>query len=218
MNSHYEKNFYYILGALLGDGCVYKWKDKYQFWLMGNKKFAAKYASCLSEYLGKNIKNYKRSNRNFWYVCVDNKELFNLVKTSRKDLERYGKINLSNFEEFGSYFVEGFFDAKGCIKIVKEKVRKIPKLSFDICNTNFELINFVKNFAENYLGIKKNYSNQDPFLGKDWSYRKKCYRLRIYKKDFIQKFFDKISKTKLTEEKKSYVEKWLSNFYCLASK
>ncbi len=205
-----EESLCYILGALLGDGCVYKWKNQYQVWLIGNSKFTKKYANHLSNYLGKKIKNYKRSKRNFWFVCVNNVELYYLVVKSRENLTMFGKIKLNNFKNNRAYFIEGFFDAEGCVKIIKEKVRKTPKICLDICNTNFELIDFIKCVAESELEIKVNYSNQESFIGKDGCVRKKCFHLRVYKKEYIRTFFKRISTIKLTKEKKMYLEKWLS--------
>ena len=39
--------------------------------------------------------------------------------------------------------------------------------------------------------------------------RKKVYHLRIYKKEFVKRFFDNINTTKLKEEKIIYLENWL---------
>ena len=45
----------------------------------------------------------------------------------------------------------------------------------------------------------------------DFSFKKLAYHLRIYKKEFVRKFFENINTTKLKEEKMIYVENWLNN-------
>ena len=109
------------------------------------------------------------------------------------------------------YFVEGFFDAEGCVKIIREKVRKTPKICLDITNTDFQLLEIVKKVLKENLDIDSNYSSQEAFLHKDGFPRKKVYHLRIYRKEYIRKFFENISTTKLKDEKVPYVEKWLNN-------
>ena len=68
-----------------------------------------------------------------------------------------------------------------------------------------------RKILKNYLNIESNYSIQKPEIGKDGSLRKKAYHLRIYKKEFIRRFFENISTTKLKEEKVIYVQNWLNN-------
>jgi len=108
-------------------------------------------------------------------------------------------------------FVEGFFDAEGCVKIIKEKVRKTPKICLDITNTDFRILEVVKKLLQEHLGIEARYSIQKPEIGKDGSLRKVAYHLRIYKKEFVKIFFENISTTKLKEEKVIYVKNWLNN-------
>ena len=60
------------------------------------------------------------------------------------------------------------------------------------------------------LGSEPRYFLAGYVLG-DGSLRKKAYHLRIYKKEFIRRFFENINTTKLKEEKISYVDNWLSN-------
>lgn len=52
---------------------------------------------------------------------------------------------------------------------------------------------------------------QEAYLGKDGFMRQRVYHLRIYKKEYVKRFLDSISTTKLKEEKMSYVENWLTN-------
>ncbi len=108
--------------------------------------------------------------------------------------------------------IEGFFDAKGCIKIIKEKIRrKTPKICLDITNTNFKILELVRQLLKEHLNIEARYSSQAEHMGKDGYMRKRVYHLRIYKKEFVRKFLENIDTTKLKEEKIIYVKNWLNN-------
>ena len=49
------KELFYVLGALLGDGCIYKWRNEHQIWLIGDENFAKKYTIKLSKVLGRKV-------------------------------------------------------------------------------------------------------------------------------------------------------------------
>ena len=105
-------------------------------------------------------------------------------------------------------FIEGFFDAEGCVKIIKEKIRKTPKICLDITNTNKDYLDVIRLLLSEFLGVETEYSIQKPIYKKN---KKTAYHLRIYRKEYIRTFFDNISTTKLKDEKIKYVEKWLNN-------
>jgi len=127
----------------------------------------------------------------------------------RQDLSYLEYIMQQSEKQSFLLFIEGFFDAEGCVKIIKEKVRKTPKICLDITNTNYDYLEIIRKLLQNILNIESKYSIQKPELGKDGHMRKKAYHLRIYKKEFVKKFFENINTTKLKEEKISYVENWL---------
>ncbi|MBU2100541.1 hypothetical protein KKG83_04725 [Candidatus Micrarchaeota archaeon] len=207
----FNEEFFYVIGALLGDGCAYYWRNEHQVWLVGDRKFTEKFAEKLSVCIERKVKSYINRSNNTWFVKISNILLYNLFKDIRCDLKKLKDLmEKENFENNSLQFIEGFFDAEGCVKIIKEKVRKTPKICLDISNNNFELLEIVKKLMEKQLGIKPKYSIQKPFLGKDGSWRKKNYHLRIYKKEGVRKFMDKINSTKLKPEKIPYVQNWLS--------
>ena len=105
-------------------------------------------------------------------------------------------------------FVEAFFDAEGCVKIIKEKIRKTPKICLDTTNTNLKLLDLIRRLLKEHLGIEARYSIQKADGIKN---KQIAYHLRIYKKEFVKKFFENISTTKLKEEKVLYVKNWLNN-------
>ena len=140
-----RRELFYILGALLGDGCIYHWKNQYQVKIYGEDEFIQKCAIKLSFCLKKKINKYfyksyfNRYGTNLWYIQTSHKKLFDLFKNIRENLDEL--LNLmkeGNYKENSLQFIEGFFDAEGCIKVIQESVRKIPKICPDICNTEYE--------------------------------------------------------------------------------
>ena len=205
----YNKELFYVLGALLGDGCPYYWKKggTYTVIIAGEKEFINKYSEKLSICTGKKIKGYLNRSNNTWHLTKCSIELYFLFKKIRENLDvLVSLINKGNYYENSLEFVEGFFDAEGCIKIIKEKVRKTPKICLDICCTNFGYVELCRKILKEHLNIEARYSIQKADSIKN---KKIAYHLRIYKKEYIKKFFENINTTKLKEEKISYVENWL---------
>ncbi|MEK6895214.1 MAG: LAGLIDADG family homing endonuclease [Nanoarchaeota archaeon] len=205
----YNKELFYVLGALLGDGCIYQWRNEHQIWLIGDYNFTSKYSSKISLCIGRKVKNYAKGKRNHWFVKISNIELYNLFKEIRQDYKKLlGLILKGEIRENSLQFIEGFFDAEGCVKIIKESVRKTPKICLDITNVNYQLLEIVRNLIKENLQIEARYSIQKADSVKN---KQMTYHLRIYKKRDIKRFFDNISTTKLKPEKIIYVENWLNN-------
>ena len=210
----YCKELFYVLGALLGDGCAYYWKknNKYMVIIVGEKEFMNKYSNKLSICTGKRVKEYIDRSKNTWNHKTWNIELYLLFKSVQRDLNHlHSLLRNTSYYENSLSLIEGFFDAEGCVKIIKEKVRKTPKICLDITNVNYDLVDLIRKLLQNTLGIEARYSIQKPFIGKDGFQRQKIYHLRIYKKEHIRKFFESMSTIKLKPEKSAYVKNWLNN-------
>lgn len=208
----YRPELFYVLGALLGDGCLYRWKITNNYLiLIGDQKFATKYAAMVTQCTGVKNKAYIDRSKNIWFVRSNNFELYSLFKRAREDLVYLEELIRQGGKKATLLFIEGFFDAEGCVKIIKEPVRKTPKICLDITNTNLGILNLIKRLLKECLDIESKYSVQKPSVGKDGSLRRKAYHLRIYKKEYIARFLENISTTKLREEKTAYVRNWLNN-------
>lgn len=195
----------YVLGALLGDGCIYKWRNHFQVWLVGEEAFTAKFALMLSRCVGREVKNHKYGSKNAWFVRIDNAELFYLLQSVRRDHSLIQELVERVDPQRGWVrFVEGFFDAEGCVKIIGGRERRTPKACLDFCNTDLDLLCLVQG-ALRKMGFKASITSQkaDPP-------RRTSYHLRIYSKAGIAGFLTLIATTKLTEKKKPLVEAWLT--------
>lgn len=203
---------FYVLGALLGDGCLYNYKLTRNYIIVaGEKNFAKKYADIVAKCINTKTKAYPNRNQNIWFVKSNNYKLYSLFKKVRENLHYLEQLIKQNGKKSALLFLEGFFDAEGCIKVIKEKIRKTPKICPDICNTNFDVLELCRKLFEQYLNIEARFSSQKGFIGKDGSRRKKSYHLRIYKKGFIKKFLENINTIKLKKEKEKYVYNWINN-------
>jgi len=217
-NLEFGKELFYILGAMLGDGCIYYWRGIYQVKIYGEEEFTKKCAEKLSICLKKNINHYfyksyyEKRGSNLWFINTDHKKLFTLFKEIKNNPD--GILDLmkkGDYKENSLQFVEGFFDAEGCIKIIKEPVRKLPKICPDICCTDYDYVELCRKLLDEHLNIEARYSIQVP--SKTWksNNKKTVYHLRIYRKEYVRRFLENINTTKLKPEKAQYVENWLKN-------
>lgn len=209
----YTKELFYVIGALLGDGCIYHWRNTFQIWLHGEREFCVKYAEMASRvsrctrHGGKSFhyKAYPYRGRNVWFVKFQNVELFFLIKGIRERLNLLKELlRRGDYSANALQLIEGFSDAEGCVKIIKEPVRKTPKINIDFCNTNLELLQLIGRDLNASLGIEPHFTSQPACRN-----RKASHHLRIYKKSAIKGFLSRVPTTKLKVEKVQYVENWL---------
>lgn len=201
-----RQGLFYAIGALLGDGCIYFWRNLYQVWVYGEREFVSKFASKISECLNRKVPFHPNRRRNVWFVHIDNAELFLLIKSIREDLNILERMLEEGVARPNALeFVEGFFDAEGCVKVVKDSARKTPKICLDFTNTNIRLQELTQRFLRRYLGIEPKLLTQYDKRNN----RKPVHHLRIYKKSDIETFLASISTTKMKSYKTKFVEKWL---------
>ena len=154
----------------------------------------------------KRTKAYINRSKNIWFVRSNNFKLYSLFKKVREDLSYLEQSIKQNDSRSALLFIEGFFDAEGCVKIIRERIRKIPKICLDITNTNFEILELVRKLLQEKLHIEARYSIQRPDPTKN---KKTAYHLRIYRKEYVRGFFENIDTVKLKPRKISYLRNWL---------
>ena len=203
----YTKELFYVIGALLGDGCIYHWRNSFQVWLHGERKFCTKYAErALACTTKRNIRAYPLRGRNVWFVQFQNAELYFLMKQIREHLDVLSSLlRTENSSVKGLQLIEGFFDAEGCVKVIKEPVRRTPKINLDFSNTNFALLEIVKTELKRTLNIEGRFSCDHDKRPN----RHVMYHLRMYQKDAIGKFLSRVNTIKLKPAKVQYVRNWL---------
>jgi len=203
-------SLFYVAGAVIGDGCLYN-SGKYYYLIIlnGTEGFVRKYAKHLQTCSDSKINIFYRKSHNVWEARTNNKKLFKFLLQIKKNSWKIFEY-VNGFDNASLLFLEGFFDAEGCVKIIKEPVRITPKICLDMTNTNLEYLEVCRCLLDCCLGIKGNYSIQKEGVAKDGVLRKKCYHLRIYKKDYVRTFFSNINTVKLYKEKRKYVKNWLA--------
>ena len=143
--------------------------------------------------------------KNAWFVRIDNAELFYLFQSVRKDHSCIRSLIKEIDSEHGWIrFIEGFFDAEGCVKIIGGKERRTPKACLDFCNTDFHLLELLRQALEG-ISIKSGMTAE-----RTKPPRKTSYHLRVYSKAGIARFLSLMETTKLTERKRPLVEAWLA--------
>ncbi len=204
----YTTELFYVIGALLGDGSIYFWKNGYSIWLLGEREFCMKYAEKVSHCTSyRTAKPYPYRGRNVWFVKFHNAELYFLMKEIRGNTEVLtGLIRSGSHSLNALQLIEGFFDAEGCVKVIKEEVRRTPKINLDFCNTNLALLEIIRRELNYALNIEGRFTSQKDKRGN----RQVIYHLRIYRKDAIRKFLEHVRTIKLKPEKVQCVENWLS--------
>jgi hypothetical protein len=175
---------------------------------VGDKNFATKYAGNLSFCTGKRHKAYIDRSKNIWFVKSNNYELFILFKKVREDKKYLTQILSTTEKKSKLLFLEGLFDAEGCVKIIKEPVRITPKICLDVTNTDKRLLDAYRDVLLDTLELESRYSVQKADGKKN---KKIAYHLRIYKKSSVKIFFENISTTKLKSEKALMLKNWLEN-------
>ncbi len=173
------KELFYVLGALLGDGYIYHWRNRFRVGLsVRDKSFVRRFANKLSKILGRRVRYYHYRKRDLWFANIHNAELFFIFKDVRKDLTQLDRLLAIGNRHLNSLeFLRGFIDAEGCVKLVKEESRKTPKVVIDVTNKNLQYLKFAGVLLGETLGMEPHFSSQFD------ARRKSTYHhLRFYKK------------------------------------
>lgn len=200
-----SKQLSYVLGVLLGDGTVYKtrrvYPKKVSFGYMislsvRNESFAKKFAKNLSEIFNKEVKVYKCDEKKgrgiFYKVFVSSKQFYNWY--SREKAIKFGI-------KFPKHFLSGFYESEGSLGYFTSKYKnKIYKYKgIRIINSDIELLNIIKNILKQRYNIdSKTYDRGFPksttLVGRKVKWKKRLYRLGIFKKGNVSLFLRIINK------------------------
>ena len=107
----YNKELFYVIGALLGDGCAYHWKKKnyHLVNIAGEKEFVEKYSNKLFKCTKRKIKWHPNRNQHIWFLNTYNFELYLFFKKVKNDLKSLEKLIMSkNYFQNSLQFIEGF--------------------------------------------------------------------------------------------------------------
>jgi intein-encoded DNA endonuclease-like protein len=185
----------YVIGVILGDGCVWKKGDnKYAIGLQANdKEFVKKFATCLAKVLGRkpikvgrvrlklNGEIYTR-----YYALAVSKTLYELLRKPI-DLQRINKY-IEHCPRCIAAFLRGLFDSEGVVT----KHREIR-----LVNTDYELLLYVMELLRR-LGIRamgpKLYHRKgelisDPWTGKQYRRNADCYYIYIINIENLMNFY-----------------------------
>jgi len=117
----YTSDFAYLIGSLLGDGCLYIGKNSYQFSITSEDyDFCEKCQNIVKEMFNKksNIKTVKKGNRvSYYQLVVCSKKIVYFLKKITKDKTVIPDFIYKN-DIFKKSFVQGIMDSDGWISKV----------------------------------------------------------------------------------------------------
>lgn len=180
----------YLIGAALGDGNICHYQGNYCLRIsVRDIDFIKEVNKNVYRILGHPYKVQVRDvNRcPFFTVAIYSKELYRLLSS---DFNELGKIVAA----YPSNFLRGVFDAEGGVFSSQKKERFYKTIH--LSNTSLTLVKLIHNFLDQ-LGIHSTLTSfkEKPKIIKGLkllSYPKRCYKLRIYEKESIMKFYKKI--------------------------
>ncbi len=145
------KELAYILGTLMGDAYLTRFKPNYQYDIRlaaKDRDFVDEFNRCLAVVLGrKPNKIIYDKRRGLWVARYGSKAFYQwFVSLDMDSLKRY----VEHDEENVVFFLRGLFDSDGSITVNKE--RSLYKVKFS--NTNLKLLHYVKMLLRNYFGIE----------------------------------------------------------------
>ena len=117
----YTKDFAYLIGSLLGDGCLYVGKNAYQFSITSEDyDFCEKCQIIVNNLFGKKgkIKSVKRDNKiSYYQLVVCSKDIVYFLKSVTNDKKEI-PFFVYRSKEFIKSFIQGLMDSDGWISKV----------------------------------------------------------------------------------------------------
>ncbi len=148
-----NKEFCEFYGALLGDGCISKFKDwggteRYGIYITGNKRLDSDYMRYLKELIRNEFRTYVQyyelKNQNVTLLSIRNKG-FALELNRKLGVPiglKYNKLKISNKImrlpwNIKKYVIRGLFDTDGCIYAKKNENYRYPQIVITSKNKSF---------------------------------------------------------------------------------
>lgn len=120
----------YVIGVVLGDGCVSKYKNSHQIILsVKDKDFVEYFSSCMKKLLGRECK-VSLDNRGMYIVRYTSQNIYSFIYPK----EEVGKF-IEIIDIFPAEFIAGFFDSEGTV--YRQNGKKSWTISFSNTNTTF---------------------------------------------------------------------------------
>ena len=182
----------HILGACLGDGCIYELHKKYPYGMVHQYKvklnstdkiFAEQFYNSLRKInlnpTIRSIKTKKENHSNQWEVVASSKPFVKWYKNL--DINKIEKI-ISISELCKKEFIRGFYEAEGSCYLNRKRW-----LALSISNTDFLIIKLIEKLLKEMNYSVKLSSYQPKIVN-----MRKAYQLRIFKQKEIKIFFEEI--------------------------
>ena len=183
----------YLLGVVLGDGCLSVNKKKYKYVVVLSAKdrdFVESFQKALSKIVGRIPKIYFDRKRGSWFCSIHNKILFNYLYRSFKEHSEL-------IEKYPEAFLKGIFDSEGSVNKRKSS-KNSYRWTLAIDNTDIELLNLCKDLLDKHFGIFSCIGLQSKkgsivkFGDRETKRNKDVFRLTIGRKEDVKKFAEHI--------------------------
>jgi len=146
----------YIIGAILGDGSVFKSQRHYAIALsVCDYDFIMEFNRCICSILGRkklySVMRDRRRERNYsdrYRIRFSSKVLFHFLHN--RTIKDFQEI----IDKYPAEFVRGFADAEGSVFYKKGKKQNVIRVGLSLANTNYNLLKFLKEVLEKHFGIK----------------------------------------------------------------
>lgn len=185
----------YIIGVILGDGCVYKHEATYKVVLRAKDKiFVESFRHALSEI------NLNPSP--ITLVWNEGWALFDVAAYSKAFGVWFKGLTLKDIKEiadkFPTSFIKGFYESEGsvskCSHIDKRNMKRYTKYCLEFSNSNLELLRLVKSLLAK---LKLEMRINGPYRYRRSGYiskygREPEYHLRTHRKTMIDYFLEMV--------------------------
>lgn len=172
----FNKDFCEFFGALMGDGCLSKYKDAYgnrrcEIVLTGDLRYDNNYHSYLKTLVKKefgiNIYSYGYNSQNLIKSMIKNRALFIELSSLGFPIGKKGKrLKIPNkllklSWELKKYIIRGLFDTDGCISAKKNEGYRYPYIC--ITSTSKKLRNQIRKILRS-KGYPAYFNNKNIFI------------------------------------------------------